>query len=339
MRIGLVSFAHTHAAQYARALSAMPGVELIGFTDDDDQRAADAQAQFGLQRFPDDDALLSAGPDGIVVCTENNRHRGPVEKAAAAGVGVLCEKPLATNASDALAMVQACERAGVSLMTAFPMRFNGPLTALRELIRSGRAGQVRICEGVNQGQLPRRHREWFVDPVLAGGGALTDHTVHLADVLRWVLDSEVVEVYAQTNQLLQSSDIVVETGGLVGLGFDNGVLATIDCSWSRPDSYPTWGGVGLRVMTDNGAFNADAFGQTITCYDDTAAGASWLSYGGDDNAAMLAEFIAALRERRPASPDGTDGYRAVQIVQAAYRSAATGRPVPTEFAIRQAADV
>lgn len=330
MRIGLISFAHTHAAAYAKALQNMPDVELVGFTDADDERARDAEGRFGLERFAADGALLAAGLDGVVVCTENNRHRRPVEQAAAAGVGVLCEKPLATTVADAAAMVQACESAGVVLMTAFPMRFNAPLTSLRKLIRSGAAGRVRSCEGVNQGQLPRRHREWFIDPVLAGGGALTDHTVHLADVLRWVLASEVTEVYAQTNQLLHEDDIQVETGGLVSLAFADGTVATIDCSWSRPDSFPTWGGLALRVMTDTGAVTADAFAQTITSYDD-ASGLAWLPYGSDDNSAMLAEFVAALREKRPATPDGTDGHRAVQIVQAAYESAATGQPVAVPF--------
>jgi predicted dehydrogenase len=327
-RIGIVSFAHTHAEAYARILLAMPDVELVGFVDDDDNRALDVATRLGLHRFDSEDALLAAAPEGVVVCTENSRHRRAVELSAEAGVGVLCEKPLATTVADAQAMVDVCARAEVVLMTAFPMRFNGPLNALRDVLRSGAAGRVRCFEGVNQGQLPRRHREWFVDPVLAGGGALTDHTVHLADVLRWIVGCEVAEVYAQTNQLLHDDSVTVETGGLVALGFTDGTIATIDCSWSRPDSYPTWGGLGLRVIADGGALAADAFGQTITCYDDSAKGLSWLPWGRDDNAMMLDEFLAALRDGRPAVPDGVDGYRAVQIVQAAYRSAATGQPVP-----------
>lgn len=325
----MVSFAHTHADAYADALAAMPDVSLVGFTDDDDVRAAQVQARFGLTRFSDEDALLAEGLDGVVVCTENSRHRGPVEKAASAGVGVLCEKPLATTVSDAQAMVDSCARTNVVLMTAFPMRFNAALNGLRDVVTSGRAGRVRCCEGVNQGQIPRRHREWFVDPLLAGGGALTDHTVHLADILRWLLASEVTEVYAQTNNLLHDACLEVETAGLVALGFGDGTVATIDCSWSRPDSYPTWGGLGLRVITDGGALEADAFAQTITCYDDDAGGLHWLPWGRDDNTAMLMEFISALREQRPSSPDGTDGLRAVQIVRAAYESAASGQPVAT----------
>jgi predicted dehydrogenase len=328
MRIGIASFAHTHAEAYARALMLMPDAELVGFTDDDDARAEDVTTRLGLRRFTGADALLAADLDGVVICTENNGHRFWAEQAAAAGVGVLSEKPLATSVADAQAMVDVCEQAGVALMTAFPMRFNAPLIALRDVIRSGHAGRVRCFEGVNQGQLPRRHREWFVDPVLAGGGALTDHTVHLADVLRWILTSEVTEVYAQTNQLLHEDDLVVETGGLVALGFADGTIATIDSSWSRPDSYPTWGGLGLRVITDGGALEADAFGQTITVYDDAAGGLTWLPWGRDDDRAMLEEFVSALRDVRPATPDGTDGFRAVQIVQAAYESAATGQPVP-----------
>jgi predicted dehydrogenase len=79
-----------------------------------------------------------------------------------------------------------------------------------------------------------------VDKELAGGGALTDHIVHLADIMRWYLRSEVIEVYAQSNQIMHAAEVDVETGGLVMLTFANGVFASIDCSWNKPNYYPTW---------------------------------------------------------------------------------------------------
>ena len=172
--------------------------------------------QFGAALFPSYEALLAEGPAAVLVCSENSKHRRAVEMAAAAGAHVLCEKPLATTLEDGRAMMDACARAGVRLMTAFPMRFSAPLREIKDRLDAGELGQVLCCNATNQAELPKRHREWFVDPELAGGGAVMDHTVHLADVLRWYLDSEVVEVYAQTNQILHAGEVEVETGGLPG---------------------------------------------------------------------------------------------------------------------------
>ena len=68
------------------------------------------------------------------------------------------------------------------------------------------------CNTTNQGQMPIKRRQWFVDKELAGGGAVMDHTVHLTDILRWYFDTEVVEVFAQTNHILHAGAVDVENG-------------------------------------------------------------------------------------------------------------------------------
>jgi predicted dehydrogenase len=198
-----MSFAHHHAEAYIRILSTIPNVELIGVADDDHQRGRGVARENGVPYFVYDD-LLSLQPDGVIICSENSKHRLMVEMAADAKVNVLCEKPLATSVSDARAVVTACERAGVLLMTAFPMRFSAPLLEVKARIDEGDFGQVYCFKATNQGELPSVHREWFVDKELAGGGALMDHTVHLVDIMRWYLNSEVHEVYAQTNQIFHA---------------------------------------------------------------------------------------------------------------------------------------
>jgi len=327
MKIGILSFAHHHAEAYIQNLHLIPGVEIIGLADDDRQRGERMAWQFKARLFDSYEALLAARPDGVVICSENNTHRPLVEMAAGAKVHVLSEKPLATTLNDARAIVEACNRAGVKLMTAFPMRFSTPLLEVKARLDAGDLGQVYCFNATNQGQMPRKHRDWFVDKELAGGGAVMDHTVHLADLMRWYLGSEIVEVYAQTNHIFHADEVDVETGGLLMLTFANGVFATIDCSWNKPPYYPTWGGLTFELVTERGAVMVDAFKQNLTVYRHDLQRPAWAYWGSDANQAMLAEFVAALREDRPPRVTGMDGYRAVEATLAAYESAKSGQPV------------
>lgn len=327
MKIGILSFAHLHAEAYIQNLRAIPGVELIGFADEDPKRAGRFAQQFNARLFDSYEALLAARPEAVLVCTENSKHRPLVEMAAAAKVHVLCEKPLATTLDDARAMIDACDHAGVKLMTAFPMRFSQPLLEVKARLDAGDLGQVYCFNATNQGELPMHHRAWFVDKELAGGGAVMDHTVHLADMLRWYLNSEVVEVYAQTNRIFHADKVEVETGGLLMLTFANGVFASIDCSWSKPAYYPTWGGLTFELVSDRGAVLVDAFKQNLIVYRQDLRRAAWAYWGSDANQAMLNDFVAAVRENRAPRATGLDGYRALEVALAAYASAQSGQPV------------
>lgn len=326
IRLGIMSFAHLHAEGYVENIRAMPNVELVGVADEDRKRADHFAHTLGVPVYPAYEELLARRLDGVIVCTENARHRGAVEMAARAGVHILCEKPLATTLLDARAMLDACEKAHVRLMVAFPMRFSAPMLEVGRALSEGRLGELSCCVSTNQGQNPRRHRAWFVDRRLAGGGAVTDHTVHLVDILRWYLRSEVVEVYAQTTGLLSGGGDV-ETGGALLLTFASGVFATIDCSWSRPASYPAWGGLSMDFVGRRGVLRVDAFRQNLTVYPEHSPTTRWQYWGSDANQAMIAEFVSAIEQRRAPAVTGADGYRALEVIVAAYESARTGRPV------------
>lgn len=341
MNIAILSAAHGHVGSYVPLLQALAGVAVIGLADDDAARGQAAARQFGIPFFSHYEELLAQQPQAVLVCSENTRHRWLVELAAAAGAHVLCEKPLATSVADARAMVDACERAGVLLMTAFPMRFSAPLAAVRNELAAGVWGRVYCFNATNQGQLPEQ--PWFVDPHLSGGGALTDHVVHLADVFRWYLSSEIVEVYAQSNRIMHAQTVAVETGGQVMLRFANGVFASIDCSWSKPPYYPTWGGLGFEMVAEAGVVWVEAFQQNLTVYSQQRQRSALLFWGSDADAAMLEEFVAAVREGRAPAVSGTDGLRAVEAVAAAYRSVQAGQPVRLEqsaaaYTVRPARD-
>ena len=222
MRIGLMSFAHVHAASYARLLRAWPGVEVVATDPDHGRRPGETggpsmAADLGVDYVADYAALLAGGCDAVIVCAENVEHRRLVELAAAAGAHVLCEKPIATTLADADAMTAACAAAGVQLMIAHPVRFAPAFVGLREVVAAGTLGEIVSIAGTNNGRIPRGDRAWFVDPAAAGGGALTDHLVHVLDLLDalWP-DSRVTSVYAVANRLLHP-DAAVETGGLAAL--------------------------------------------------------------------------------------------------------------------------
>ena len=327
MKIGIMSFAHHHADAYIQNLRLLPGVELLGVADVDAERGQSYAKGSGARYFPTYTDLLEAKPDGVIICSENNQHRPLVEMAAARGVHVLCEKPIATTVVDGRLEVEACERAGVLFMTAFPMRFSPALLEVKARLEAGDFGSVYCFNATNQGELPTKHRQWFADPVLAGGGAIADHTVHLVDILRWFLQDEISSVYAQSNRIFHADEVEVETGGLEMITFKRGVFATLDCSWSRPPYWPTWGGLTFEMVTERGAVIVDAFRQNLTVYSHTLQRPTWSYWGSDMNQAMIGEFITAIRDDRPPCVTGLDGLRAVEAVVAAYELIQTGQPV------------
>src|SRR5690606_37549371 len=141
-----------------------------------------------------------------------------------------------------------------------------------------------------------------------------------------------VEVYAQHNSLLYP-DLPVETAGTLMVTFAVEAVATIDCSWSRPGSAPTWGTGSLEAIGEDRSVTADAFGQTVDCFDDTSGKGNALGFGSNIDSAMLDEFLASLAEDRPMTPSGHDGYRAMEIALAGSRSAESGQPVRLPLAI------
>lgn len=334
LKIAVLSFAHLHAMSYLHALSARPDIELVATDPDHDQRPAgetggpELAEKMGVSYLDDYDAVWAWGPDAVIICSENANHRPLVEAAAAHGAHALCEKPLATSVADAEAMVAACEQAGVNLMIAHPVRFSTAFADLKAAYDAGVVGQVKSVLGTNNGQLPIGVRQWFADKELAGGGSITDHTVHVADLLDSLLDgTEVDTVYATSNQILHADEVEVETSGLVSIGYRNGVAATIDCSWSKPDSYPTWGGLTLQLIGSDGIADMDAFNARVGGQSEKTKNGVWFSYGVNADQAMINEFLDSIAEKRAPYPDGRSGLRTVRIVQAAYESVRTGQTV------------
>jgi UDP-N-acetylglucosamine 3-dehydrogenase len=327
LRVGIMSFAHVHADGYTQLLQSMPDIEFVGFSDTDVARGEQAAQIYGAKLFSSHESLVAQQLDAVIVCCENVGRRRLVELAAQAGSHVLCEKPIEATLEDALAMGEACSRAGVNFMTAFPMRFDPSIRLLRERIQNGDLGRIYAANGINHSEIPRRHRAWFAQKNLAGGGAIMDHTVHLTDLFRWLFESEVLEVHAVVGNPFFANQIDVDSAGLVTLGFENQMFAGIDCSWSRPETYPRWGHLKLEVIGEKGALEVDAFAQHLNVYTNRL---TWQNWGSDPNRAMLEEFFASIRQARAPSVTWQDGFEALRVALACYASNDAKQPVKIE---------
>jgi len=321
LRVGLVSFAHVHAPSLAATLGALEQVEFTGIHDDDEKRGRAAASAHGTTWHPTLEGLLRAS-EAIVIASTNADHRRYTEAAAKARVHVLCEKPLATTTADAKAMIAACRSATVQLGTAFPVRGSPAVMALKEAIAAGALGRIRAVRATNPGQYPG---SWFGDKRLAGGGAAMDHTVHAADAIRWLLADEFARVHAELGSFIYGLE--VEDCGVLTCDLAGGAFASIDCSWSRPQTFPTWGGVTLHVVGEKATVDIDVFRQALTHYDDTAGRTRLLGWGDDLTARMVADFVDAILAGRPVPITGEDGLHALEVAIAAYRSSESGRPV------------
>ncbi len=319
VKIGIMSMAHMHAYSYAGAINSIANAELVGIADHDAERAASSAEQFKTRAMGGYAELLAMDIDAVVIGSENSRHRELCEMAASAGKHILCEKPLATTIADGEAMVACCREKGVHLMTAFPCRFSPAMTRLKACVDDGSAGAVLAIRGTNRGRCPFG---WFVDRDLSGGGAVIDHTVHVTDLMRWLLRDEVAEVHAEVSNRMFGREF--DDTGFLSLGFSKGVFATLDASWSRPRSFPTWGDVTLSVVCERGTLTLDMFAQNLVVYSDRTGGVSWVPWGSNIDQLMLQAFVNSVERGEEPPVTGEDGLRATEVALAAYRSAETG---------------
>ncbi|WP_261133967.1 Gfo/Idh/MocA family protein [Bacillus sp. Marseille-Q3570] len=321
MKIGIISFAHMHAYSYASSIRKMNGVELTGIADDDAVRGTKMAETFHTNYYRDVDALLNTEIDAVIVTSENVHHVDHVIAAAKAGKHILCEKPLAINMEDAKKMISVCKENGIILQTAFPVRFNTSIIRAKQLVEAGELGRILAMRGTNRGTNPGG---WFIDPEKSGGGAVMDHTVHVVDIMRWLMKADVNEVYAEVDQLI--SDEQIDDCGILTLEFTNGVFATLDCSWSRNKEYPTWGDVTLEIIGTEGTLSIDALSQKVNVYSDEK-GLTWDYWGDDMDFGLIQDFVTTVINKQQPSITGEDGMRAVEVAIAAYESASLKKPI------------
>lgn len=307
IQVGFLGVRHVHAPAYVAALQ---GLANLGPVHEPDQAASKA---FGLQEGTLDEVVNSC--DALIIAGTNVEHTTMAVAALSEGKHVLCEKPLVTHEADGAMLVELAQAQGCVLMTAFPCPYSPAFTKLQTKLKD--IGELRAICATNRGQCPGG---WFVDPAQSGGGAIVDHTVHLADLLWRIIGGEPESVYVSSNNLMHGSD--VEDCAILTLRYKNGVFATIDASWSRPKAYKTWGDVTMNVVGDGGVIEANLFNQSL---DVTTDQHRQSGYGSNLDRLMVQEFLAAIAEKREPLTSGEDGLRACRVAWAAQRSAVSGQ--------------
>jgi len=323
-QVGILSFAHVHAPGYARCLREMPDIALVAVADENAARGRAAVAEFGGEWYADYRALLARDDiEAVIVTAPNAYHREIVVAAAEAGKHVLCEKPLATTRHDALAMIAACREHQVTLMTAFPMRFSPPAIALRAAVQAGEVGEPLAVMATHHGTMPPG---WFSDPAQSGGGAVMDHTVHVADLLRWIFGREITRVYAEVDTRIHPG-IAADDVAILLMEMDNGVFASLDPSWSRPATWPIWGGLTIDVIGTGGVVAMNAFNQNFQRFDDRTGRYRLVPWADGGDPAMLRAFFDAIANDTAPPVTGEDGLHAMEVALCAYESAKRREPV------------
>ena len=225
---GLIGASTIAAEHMIAAIRRQPGHDVIGVASGSHERGKDFAHRQGIPTaYSSVDALL-ADPSihAVYISTTNELHRDQVLASAAAGKHVLCEKPLALNLDDAMAMVNACRDAGVVMATNHHLRNAATHRKIRDLIRQGAIGKPLFARVFHAVYLPPHLQGWRLDRPLAGGGVILDITVHDADTLRFILDAEPVEAVGMKQSTAMAHD-GLEDGVMAVLRFDNGVLAQL----------------------------------------------------------------------------------------------------------------
>jgi predicted dehydrogenase len=316
MRVGLLGTRHVHAEGLADCAERC-GATLVGAVE------RDAHARRAWTRTPllEFDELLDSC-DAVIVAGTNRERVDDTLAACRAGLAVLTEKPVAADADELARLVAEGDPAKV--MVALPVRFAQSLRRARAAIADGAIGTPIAGRGTNHGQFPGG---WFGRRADAGGGALQDHVVHLSDALCWLLDDRVTHAYARALHVLHP-DNDVEDCGIVTLDFESGFFASIDSSWSRPQSFPTWGDVWLEIVGTAGRLRIDPMATRLELYDDSGGKLRHVGYAPDD---MTLELVRSFLEfaqtgRYTSAPVSlAEGIHASDVVLAAYASVDSGR--------------
>lgn len=310
-----------HAFGYAHAAAKHDEVEIVGVWDADPERGQRFAEQTGQARIETADALLEAS-EAVVICSENVLHAEYGERAARAGCHLLIEKPLVTDEAAGWRLLDTAREAGVTLMTAFPCRYAPAFDRLRTAVREGSFGRLVAVCSTNRGSCPFG---WFTEPHLSGGGAMIDHVVHVADLLRAALGRDPARVYAKTRNGIYARDW--EDVAMLTLEYEDGLFATLDSSWSRPKSYKTWGDVTMNAVFEHAVIELDLFNQHIDVFRNETMRHTLAGYGSDLDRLLVDDFVRCVREGTPPPVTGEDGLAAARVALAGYRSAAQGTPV------------
>lgn len=259
--------------------------------------------------------------DAVFVCTPHHLHTQHALAAIKAGKHILCEKPLTITTREGLAVVEAAEKAGVTLGVAYYRRFYPVMEMLRAVVRSNRLGTITSAHMVCRSwAVPARPAAgttpaWRGVVAQAGGGALTDAGSHRLDLLFWLFgDASTVTASVKHVETWTES----EDQANVMIVFANGVTATLDqsgCSRSPEDSITLYGTEGTATVPN-------LEGTTLTLQLGTDTDTLEVSPRSPaTHRPLVADFVRSLLDGGPVRVPGSDALRTTQLIELAYAAA------------------
>jgi scyllo-inositol 2-dehydrogenase (NAD+) len=314
----------------------VPHAELVALVDVHAESRAAAEAELGLEGrgFADLGAALAATDvDAVVITTPTFTHAALVREAAAHGLHVLCEKPMALSVAECDAMIGDCERAGVTLQLAFMRRFDPPFVQAKAQLDAGDIGDVLMVRSLTRG--PGLPPAWAND-LRTSNGMLAEVNSHDFDAVRWLTGAEYAEVHvraaARKRPDLRATLPDFYDVAVVSAVMANGAFGIIDGVCPADYGYDARaeivGSAGVLFAGDIASPGA----QRVT-RDGGAVGPHFTSWRERFAAAYRAEeahFVESVRAGTAPSVGGRDGRAAVAAVVAANRSYLEGRAVAVE---------
>jgi myo-inositol 2-dehydrogenase/D-chiro-inositol 1-dehydrogenase len=326
VRFGLVGAGRIgthHATTLARRL---PEAELLVVADPATGAAARLAEPLGAAHTDDVDAVLADDRvEAVAVASSSTVHAELVQRAAAAGKAVWCEKPMAMTLAEADAAIAACERAGVPLQVGFNRRFSADFAAAHEIVASGGIGTPQLLRSLTR------------DPGLADPAAVppwtifTQTLIHDFDTVNWLNPgATAVEAHALADALVAPDhrDRGLLDTALVSIRYDNGALATAEASFSAAYGYDVRGEVfgSAGMVTAGGPEQASLRHWTV----DGVSGPTVrldTDLFGDAYAAELRAFCESVRSGTPPAVTGHDARAALRIALACIASVQSGQRV------------
>ena len=266
--------------------------------------------------------------DAVVICSPTDTHADYVQMAAYAGIAVFCEKPLDLNLGRVLEVLKLVESKGIKLMLGFNRRFDQEFLKVKKLVAQGAIGNHHLVKITSRDpQAPP------ISYIVQSGGLFLDMTIHDFDMARFLVDKEVVEVYAKGAALInpELSRVGDIDSAVITLTYEDGTMAIIDNSREAAYGYDqrveVFGSKGM-VKADNNLhdthqlFNSEGSHAALPLH-------FFLERYAAAYKTEIGEFIYALSNNTDLPVDGNDGLQSLKIGLAAIKSIKENRPVKT----------
>jgi predicted dehydrogenase len=321
LRAAMVGLGKQGSEDHLPALAASPSVELVAVCDADDKAVARMEAEYRVPGYTDVVELLEAADlDFVVVAVPHHAGRDVVLAAAAHGVHVLKEKPLATSLDEAREIAEACDAAGVELMVTLQRRFNPVYTSFPQLY--DQIGEPFVFDA-SYTMAVDPASGWRGSTELAGGGCIIDMGYHIIDTLLWYFGMP-DQVLAQTAAVARPElDYDAEDTAVLHLSYDSGMFGTVLLSRCIAPKTEVIRAVGTRgsVVLERGRIQR--LDNDGTAVESLARENAWPSAA----AAQLDHFRRVLTGQRPNVSGAAAHLAHAAVVTAAYASAASGQMV------------